>query len=302
MIDLSPLSFGCAPIGGLFEPVGDAQALATLQHAWDGGIRFFDTAPLYGLGLAERRLGAFLKDKPRDDYVVSTKVGRIIRDGVPGADLAAWTENRDKVFDFDFSYDGVMRSVEDSLERLDLDRVDMLLIHDPDDHHDEAIAGAYQALDLLRHEGTIAALGAGMNQTAMPARFAREGRFDCFLVAGRYTLLDRSAADELLGVCEEQQISIIAGGVFNSGVLAGGDTYDYAPVSDELRTRVRYLSDVCFRFGVPLKAAALQFPYRYPLVASVLSGARSPEEIDENLRLFDMELPVEIWDALEAVR
>jgi D-threo-aldose 1-dehydrogenase len=302
LIDVSPLSFGCAPIGGLFAPVGDEQAFATLQRAWDGGIRYFDTAPLYGLGVAERRLGSFLKDKARDDYVISTKVGRIIRDGVPGPDLAGWTESSDKVFDFDFSYDGVMRSVEDSLERLDLDRVDILLIHDPDDHHDDAIAGAYQALDLLRHEGTISALGAGMNQTAMLERFAREGRFDCFLVAGRYTLLDRTAGDVLLPLCEEQGIAVIAGGVFNSGLLAGGETYDYAPAPEDVRTRVRYLNDVCFRFGVPLKAAALQFPYRHPMVASVLTGARSPTEIDENARLFDLELPLEIWEALEAVR
>ena len=295
MIDLSPLGFGCAPIGGLFEPVGDMQAHATLQHAWDAGVRFFDTAPLYGLGLAERRLGSFLKDKPREEYVISTKVGRLIRDGTPGPDLAAWTENRDKVYDFDFSYDGVMRSVEASLERLDLDRVDILLIHDPDDHHDEA-------LDLLRFEGTISALGAGMNQTEMLVRFAREGHFDCFLVAGRYTLLDRSASSELLPLCEEQGIAVIAGGVFNSGLLAGGETYDYAPASEELKQRVRYLYDACFRFGVPLKAAALQFPFRHPMVATVLTGARSPAEIDENARLFAEELTPELWEELDAVR
>jgi D-threo-aldose 1-dehydrogenase len=302
LIDLPALGFGCAPIGGLFEPVGDERTRQTLQHAWEAGLRFFDTAPLYGLGLAERRLGSFLKDKPRDEYVLSTKVGRIIRDGTPGPDLAAWTENRDKVFDFDFSYDGVMRSVEASLERLDLDRVDILFIHDPDDHHDEAIDGAYRALDLLRHEGTIGALGAGMNQTQMLARFAREASFDCFLVAGRYTLLDRSADAELFPLCEERGVVVVAGGVFNSGLLAGGDTYDYAPASEDLRRKVRELNDVCFRYGVPLKAAALQFPYRQPVVASVLTGARTPNEIDENARLFGLELPPELWAELDAVR
>jgi len=300
-LEVSALGFGCAPIGGLFEPVGDARAHEALLHAWDDGIRFFDTAPLYGLGLAERRLGSFLKDKPRDEFVVSTKVGRLVRHGAPGTDLAAWTENRDQVFDFDFSYDGVMRSVEASLERLDLDRVDILLIHDPDDHHDEAIDGAYKALDLLRFEGTIAAVGAGMNQTEMLVRFAREARFDCFLVAGRYTLLDRSAASELLPLCEEQGIAVIAGGVFNSGLLAGGDTYNYAPASEELKERVRSLNNVCFRHGVTLKAAALQFPFRHPMVATVLTGARSAAEIDENARLFAEELPLDLWTELDAV-
>ena len=296
-MDLPPLGFGCAPIGSLFEPVSDVQAEETLRHAWDAGIRYFDTAPLYGLGSAERRLGSLLRDKPRDDYVLSTKVGRLIRDGARSPDPTSWTE-----FDFDFSYDGVMRSVEASLERLDLDRIDILLIHDPDDHHDEAITGAYNALDLLRHEGTIAAFGAGMNQTEMLVRFAREGRFDCFLVAGRYTLLDRSASSELLPLCEERGVAVIAGGVFNSGLLAGGSTYDYAPASAELVERVRQLNNICFRHGVPLKAAALQFPYRHPMVASVLTGARSPAEIDENARLFSEELPPELWAELEAVR
>lgn len=297
MIDLPALGFGCAPIGSLFERVTDDQAETTLQHAWDAGIRYFDTAPLYGLGTSERRLGAFLKTKERDDYVLSTKVGRLIREGAPGPDPTSWTE-----FDFDFSYDGVMRSVEASLERLDLDRVDILLIHDPDDHHDEAIAGAYPALDLLRHEGTISAVGAGMNQTEMLTRFAREANFDLFLVAGRYTLLDRSADDELFAVCEEQNVDVVAGGVFNSGLLAGGTTFDYAPASPDLVEHVRRLNNVCLRHGVSLKAAALQFPFRHPGVTSVLAGARTPDEIDENAALFGAELPDELWAELNGVR
>jgi len=301
LIELPALGFGCAPIGGLFAPVGDARARETLQHAWDAGIRFFDTAPLYGLGVAERRLGEFLKDKPRDEYVLSTKVGRLIRPGDPGPDLAAWTENRDKVFEFDFSYDGVMRSVDASLVRLRVDRIDVLLIHDPDDHYDEAVDGAYRALDRLRADGTIKALGAGMNQTEMLTRFANQGRFDCFLVAGRYTLLDRSALDELFPVCEEQGIAVIAGGVFNSGLLAGGSTYNYAQAPETLVERTNRLQSICARRDVPLKAAALQFPSRHPVVRSVLTGARTPDEIDENAQLFQMTVPDELWSELDTV-
>lgn len=303
-LEVTALSFGCAPIGGLFHRVGDDQAAETLEEAWRLGLRYFDTAPLYGLGLAEARLGRLLATKPRDEFVVSTKVGRLIRPArdIPSKDdTSVWVESTDRVPVFDFSHDGVLRSVEESLRRLGLDRIDILLIHDPDDHHDEAIAGAYRALDRLRHEGVINAVGAGMNQTEMLVRFAREVDFDCFLVAGRFTLLEQPALDELLPLCLEKGIAVIAGGVFNSGLLADprpGSTYNYAPAPPELIERARRLGEVCNRHGVSLKAAALQFPLTHPAVATVLTGARTASEVAENVQLFGSPVPEELWEEL----
>src|SRR5262245_31006348 len=191
MIELGRLGLGTAPIAGLYEGVDDETARGVVERAWELGIRYFDTAPYYGSGLAERRLGAVLKTKPRDAFVVSTKVGRLLE-----PDASPW-----EGADFDFSYDAALRSLESSLDRLGLDRVDVALVHDPDDHYEQALEGAFRALSRLRDEGVVRAIGAGMNQTQMLARFAREADPDCFLVAGRYTVLDRDAADELLPLC-----------------------------------------------------------------------------------------------------
>jgi D-threo-aldose 1-dehydrogenase len=199
---------------------------------------------------------------------------------------------------FDFSYDAALRSLDESLGRLGLDRVDIALIHDPDDHYDEALAGAYRALARLRDEGVVRAIGVGMNQTGLLCRFAREADPDCFLVAGRYTLLDRSAADELLPLCEERRIAVIAGGVFNSGVLADGDTYDYSPAPPAVLERATELRAICARRDVPLTAAAVQFPSRHPAVACVLVGCRSAQEVEADARLFDLELPESLWQEL----
>jgi D-threo-aldose 1-dehydrogenase len=296
---LPKFGLGCAPIGGLFAPVGDDVAEATIEEAWRCGVRYFDTAPLYGLGLSEERLGRVLRDKPRDEFIVSTKVGRLVREGTPPE---GWAEDTGRTFDFDFSYDGVMRSFEASLERLSLDRIDILLIHDPDDHHDEAIHGAFKALDALRAQGVVRAIGAGMNQVEMLTRFAREADFDCFLVAGRYTLLEQPALDALFPACEERDVAVVAGGVFNSGLLAGGSTYNYAPAPPALVERVRRLDAICGSHGVPLKAAALQFPLSHPVVRTVLCGARTPDEIRENATLFAREIAPEVWRDLLAVR
>ena len=299
MIRLPRTGLGTAPLGGLFEPVGDETAHATLELAWERGLRFFDTAPLYGLGLAERRLGRFLADKPRDEFVLATKVGRLLREGVPRDPREdTWKEPSPYGVVWDFSRDGVLRSLEESLERLGLDRVDVLHVHDADDHYEEALHGAYPALDRLRSEGVIRAVGAGMNQVEMLVRFAREAEFDCFLVAGRYTLLDRAAAPELLPLCAERGIAVIAGGVFNSGLLAGGTTFDYAPAPPETVERARRLETVCERRGVPLAAAALQFPSRRPAVTSVLLGPRSPAQLAQSLDLLDVEIPNELWAEL----
>jgi D-threo-aldose 1-dehydrogenase len=305
-LTVTALSLGAAPIAGLYRAVGEEQAAATVEQAWQLGIRFFDTAPLYGLGLAERRLGAALAGKPRDEYVVATKVGRLLRPPstrypLDRAQLAIWPEADDVNAVFDFSHDGVLRSLEESLERLGLDRVDVVHIHDPDDHHDEALAGAFQALSRLRDEGVIGAVGAGMNQSEMLARFAHEAGFDCFLVAGRYTLLDRSAETDLLPACADRGIGVIAAGVFNSGLLADpslGAPYDYAAAPPDLVARAQAMAAACQRHGVPLKAAALQFPLTHPAVATVLIGARSPAEIAENASLFQLPLPEGLFEDL----
>jgi D-threo-aldose 1-dehydrogenase len=297
-VRVTRLGLGCAPIGGLYEPVSEANARAVVDRAWEHGLRLFDTAPLYGSGLSERRVGAALHDRPRDALVLSTKVGRLLRAG----------GEPDAVFEgalplepvFDFSFDGVLRSLDESLERLGLDRVDVVYIHDPDDYFDQALAGAYPALERLRGEGVVRAIGVGMNQSEMLARFARETNVDCVLLAGRYTLLDRSALDELLPLCLERGIAVIAGGVFNSGVLAGNAHYDYAPAEPAVLARVSRLAEICGRWDVPLAAAAVQFPLGHPAVACVLVGCRSSVEVDEDVALFELNLPAGLWEELEA--
>src|SRR5690348_2079422 len=280
VIELGPHGLGTAPLAGLYEAVDEETALAVVARAWQLGVRYFDTAPYYGSGLAEQRLGVALRGRPRGEFVVSTKVGRLLR---PGRSDFAGAPALEAYFDF--SYDGVLRSFAESLERPGLDRVDVLLVHDPDDHYEEARDESFRALLRLREEGAVAAIGAGMNQTEMLCRFAREVDVDCFLLAGRYTLLDRSGADELLPLCEERDIAVIAGGVFNSGVLAGGETYNYAPAPADVRLRVEQLRETCARWDVPLQAAAVQFPARHPAVTSVLVGCRTPGEVDEDVAL-----------------
>jgi D-threo-aldose 1-dehydrogenase len=285
---VTELGLGTAPLAGLYEPVDDETADAVVERAWELGMRTFDTAPYYGSGLAERRIGAVLRSKPRDDFVLSTKVGRMLR-----PDAAGW----DGAY-FDFSHDAALRSLEESLERLGLDRVDVALVHDPDDHYEEARDGAFRALCRLRDEGVVRAVGVGMNQTALLVRFARETDPDCFLVAGRYTILDRGASGELLPLCEERGIEVMAGGVFNSGILAGGTTFDYKAAPPEVVASVERLREVCARHRAPLRAAAVQFPLRHPAVTTVLVGCRSPEEVEEDVRLSQFELPGALWDEL----
>ena len=217
---LSRLGLGTAPLAGLFGAVSTEEASAVVDRAWELGVRFFDTAPSYGSGIAEQRVGEALRSRPRAEFVISTKVGRLLRPGPPDPTFVGAPQLTPV---FDFSYEGTVRSLEESLDRLGLDRVDIALIHDPDDHYEAALAGAYVALERLRSERVVNAIGVGMNQTELLVRFARESDIDCLLVAGRYTLLDQSAADELLPVCEDRGIAVIAGGVFNSGILASGE-------------------------------------------------------------------------------
>src|ERR1700680_3661545 len=294
---------GTAPLAGLFEAVEEDKALQVIEHAWDAGIRFFDTAPLYGHGLAELRLGRFLPSKPRDEFTLCSKVGRLLRADAPPEPGQAYRGTPAVNPMFDFSYDGVMRSVEESLERLGLERIDVLHIHDPDDHYEEALKGAYQALDRLRADDVIRAVGAGMNQAEMLTRFARDGNFDCFLLAGRYTLLDQVALKELLPVCLERGVAIIAGGVYNSGILADpkpGARYNYAAAPAELLERARRIRAACEQHGVPLMAAAVQFPMGHPAGDAVGGGCRSKSQLEETLRMFAKDIPPDLWSDLKA--
>ena len=302
-LTVTRLGLGTVPIGGLYEPVTEEQAHAVVERAWQHGLRFFDTAPLYGHGLSEQRLGRVLRDKPRDEAVISTKVGRLLR-RVPSAETPEESIYRgvpELSPVFDFSYDGVLRSFEESRERLGLDRVDVLLIHDPDDAFSDALEGAYPALDRLRADGSIAAVGVGMNHWQMLEEFARCARFDCFLLAGRYTLLDQSALDSLLPLCLRERIAIIAGGVYNSGVLADPDSsphFDYKPADAALLERAQKIRDICSLHGTPLKAAAIQFPLGHASVKCVVVGCRSPQEVDENIEMFETVIPQELWEDL----
>jgi len=302
-LTVTKLGLGTAPLGGMYRAVEDSDAHAVAIQAWNAGLRLFDTAPLYGFGLAERRLGDILRDRPRGELTLSTKVGRLLQEGAPPEPDQSWFGAPLLNPVFDFSYDGVMRSFEASLERLGLERVDILHIHDPDDHFDDALSGAYRALDKLRGEKLIGALGAGMNQAEMLARFARSADFDCFLLAGRYTLLDQVGLTELLPLCLEKGIAIIVGGAFNSGLLADPSPdahYNYGPVPAAILERAMRLQAVCARHGVPLKAAALQFPFGHPAVAAVLIGPRSAAELEDNLAMFRVEIPADLWAELKA--
>ncbi|MEV7883408.1 aldo/keto reductase [Streptomyces sp. NPDC002817] len=303
---VSRIGLGTAPLAGLFSAVGDEQATATLDAAWAAGVRYFDTAPHYGAGLAERRLGSFLADtgRPRAEFTVSTKVGRLLVPGDPALGDEAFHGEQGLVRVRDYSAGGVYRSLAESLERSGLEAFDTVLIHDPDDHWEEAVTGAYPALARLRDQGAVRAIGAGMNQTAMLTRFVTETDLDCVLVAGRYSLLDRGAADVLLPLCAEREVGVLVGGVFNSGILANpspGATYDYAPAPDEVLHRARSLSERCVAHGVPLAAAALQFPLRHPAVTGVVLGARSPLEVTENIAHATAEIPAELWAELDAL-
>ncbi|MFJ9054858.1 MULTISPECIES: aldo/keto reductase [unclassified Streptomyces] len=308
-VEITELSFGAAALGNLFTEIGPEQAAATVDAAWDEGIRYFDTAPHYGLGLSERRLGEALRDRPRDAYAVSTKAGRLLdpltpaetagRQGLSDGFAVPHTHRRR----WDFSADGIRRSIEDSLGRLGLDRIDVVYLHDPDDHGEAAFREGYPALEELRAEGVVGAIGAGMNQTAMLTRFLRETDVDAVLCAGRFTLLDDSALETLLPEAAARGRGVVIGGVFNSGLLADprpGATYDYAAAPQPLLDRALLIRDVAAGHGVPLRAAALHHPLRHPAVAGVLVGARSPEEVRDAAAQLRTPVPDALWDDLRA--
>jgi D-threo-aldose 1-dehydrogenase len=303
---MTTLGFGAAVIGGLHRWVDEDIALAAVDTAWDLGIRYYDTAPHYGLGLSERRLGKALASRPRSEYTISTKVGRLL---VASPELAGQRDSQgfDVPADFrrewDFSADGVRRSLESSLDRLGIDRVDILFMHDPDDHWEQAVGEAYPALHELRAQGVVTSIGAGMNQWEMLERFVRETEVDTLMLAGRYTLLEQTALDSMLPLCVERNVSIMAAGVFNSGLLAvdrppADANYNYETAPSELHARAVRIGEICARHGVSLPQAAMAFVAAHPAVSSVVVGARTAEQITRNAELFAKPVPAELWSDL----
>ncbi|WP_102191361.1 aldo/keto reductase [Microbacterium aurantiacum] len=301
-----PIGYGAASLGNLYQALSDDAWPEIVPAAWAGGVRYFDVAPHYGLGLAERRLGESLRTLPRAEYVLSTKVGRLL---VP-QDASGRTDI-ENLFDVpaahrrvrDYSRDGVMRSIEDSLDRLGLDRIDLVLVHDPDHHEREALDGAFPALSELRYQGVITSFGAGMNQSAMLSRFITETDSDVMMVAGRWTLLDRSAADDLLPLALEREVSVIAAAIFNSGILAtdtpsAGDTFDYGPAGRAVVERASAIAAVARRHGSSLPELAVQFPLTHPAVAAVVMGGASAEQLARNSALMSRPVAPALWGEL----
>jgi len=315
-LEVSVLGLGGAPLGDLYERIPEERAVATLEIAYQRGIRFFDTAPLYGHGLSEHRLGHVLRSKPRADLVVSTKVGRWLRpERGELVDRGQFAGGLNFQTVYDYSYDGTMRALEQSYHRLGMDRVDIALIHDVDiwthgsaeayeRRFREAMDGAYRALDELRRSGVVRAIGVGINEVAPCVRFAKEAAFDCFLLAGRYTLLEQNGLNDLFPLAEQHGFSLLLGGPFNSGILATGATpgakYNYKPAPPAIIKQVARIEAVCKRHDVPLAAAAIQFPLGQPTIASIVPGAVSPFEVERNAAYVDMQIPRSLWDELKA--
>jgi D-threo-aldose 1-dehydrogenase len=312
-IEIGTLGFGCASIGNLYREVSHADSVDTLRTALSGGFRYFDTAPHYGQGLSERRLGDVLRSVPDQNYILSTKVGRLLRPAGFAKKRHGFLSPMPFDIVYDYSYDGVMRSYEDSLQRLGLDRVDILYMHDigaythgadNKKHFPIAMDGGYRAMDELRRNGQVGAIGLGVNEFQVCEAALDYGDWDCFLLASRYTLLEAEALQTFLPLCEARDCSVIIGGVYNSGILATGVRgegpwyYDYGLAPEEVVRKVRAIEDICSDFGVPLAAAALQFPLAHPAVASVLTGTGSASRVTQTLDLFNTEIPAELWQAL----
>lgn len=305
---ISKLALGTAPLGGLFTAVSDEQGQATVLAALDSGINFIDTAPLYGHGNAERMIGSVLS-KTNKEYVISTKVGRVLKKFAPEEiagkvdGLAAFIGVDPTIFPvFDFSRDGILRSIQESLERLNISSIDIALIHDADDRIDEAIKNSYPVLDELRSQGVIKGIGVGMNICSYATKAVKEMDLDVILIAGRYSLLDQSAQEVLFKECLKKQTGVMVGGVYNSGVLANPtleSTYNYVPVTPEILSKVKQIQALLLDFNISLTAAAIQFPLRHPAVTCVLTGSRSVTELNANIKDFDQTIPDAAWKALE---
>jgi D-threo-aldose 1-dehydrogenase len=313
-LDVTTISFGGGGIGNLFKPATREDAMAVLDGSWHAGIRFFDTAPRYGHGLSERRLGDFLRDKPRDSYVLSTKVGRMLTP-LRGRTMTDYGFADPLPFEqeYDYSYDGIMRSFEDSLQRLGLDRIDVLLMHDigRDTHGDAndhwqpiAFDGGLRAMTELRSQGLVKAIGLGVNEVEVCLDALQHADLDCFLLAGRYSLLDHGTAAPLIEACRQRGARLVVGGVFNSGILATGPRpgamFNYAPATEPVLERARHLERICADHGVPLATVALQFPLRNDAVCSVLLGVSNPRNLERNLAGLATKIPGQLWEDLEA--
>jgi D-threo-aldose 1-dehydrogenase len=309
-VSVSRLGFGSTGLGGLFRASSDADADATIAAAWAAGLRHFDTAPQYGSGLAERRVGAGLRTRPRGEFVLSTKIGKLLRP-VDKAPDGIFVGAPPFEVTYDSSYDGTMRSLEASLTRLGLERVDVLLIHDVNRKYhgervterlDEALAGACKALAKLREEGVIGAFGPALNEVDVNLAFAERADIDCIMLPARHTLLDQSAAKDLLPLCAQKKISVMIAAPFDSGILASGAvagaTYNYQPATEEILDRVAKIDRICRDHDVALAAAALQFPLRHEAVANVVTGMRTPAEVAQNLALMRAEIPDALWESI----
>ena len=287
---------GAPPATDPGQKTSEMEAAHLIHRSLELGVNYFDTAPMYGVGHSEMRYGHALRGVERERYVISTKVGRVLDPIAPGSTEMAWS--------FDFSRRGAIRSFATSLERLGLHDVDILYIHDPDNHYQQALTQTFPFLMELRAQGRVKAIGAGMNQWEMELQFAKEGSFDCFLLAGRYTLLDQTALPEFLPYCVERNISVVAGGPYNSGILAVGPregaTFNYRAASPDMMDKARAIHAVCERHQVPLRAAALQFILAHPALASVIPGARSVQEVEENVQLIEYPIPAALWAELKA--
>ena len=316
-VALTNLGFGGAPLGDLFEILSETQAQATLQGAWDAGLRYFDTAPFYGYGKSEHRFGHFLRQQPRNEFVLSTKIGRVLRAtrDPDNFDKGMWAGGLPFDLYFDYSYDGIMRSYEDSLQRLSLNSVDLLLIHDLDHlfhvndtrinaHMVQLGTSGWRALEELRSSGQIKGVGAGVNALGTIPRFLEMVDLDFFIVAMPYTLLDQDVLDAEFPQCEERGVGVVIGAVFASGILATGATenayYAYAPAPPEVLEKTRRIQAVCDRHNVPLRAAALQFPLAHPIVAAAIPGGLMPEHVQSNVEIFEHPIPADLWSELKA--
>ena len=312
-LEVTPFGFGTAPIGNIFREINEETSDAMIQESWEQGVRYYDTAPMYGHGLSELRTGHSLRWKNRDEFVLSSKVGRILKPARKAdIDYAPWTNAGRFTMHFDYSYDGVMRSFEDSLQRLNLEHMDICFIHDIDvftrgtdqpEVFEQAMDGAWKALSKLKEEGALKAIGVGVNEWEVCHAALERHDFDCFLLAGRYTLLEQDSLDEFLPLCEERGAAVVVGGGFNSGILATGAKegakYNYAPAPANIIDRVQKIEAVCAEYSVPLPAAALQFVTAHPAIPTFMAGTRTVEQLQQNLAWFSHDIPADFWADLK---
>ncbi|MDA5559048.1 aldo/keto reductase [Shimia sp. MMG029] len=313
-LEVTAFGFGTAPVGNIFREIDEQTSSAMYEHAWDAGVRYYDTAPMYGHGLSELRTGQNLRWKNRDELVLSSKVGRLLKPAKRSEiNFEPWTNAAPFTMEFDYSYDGVMRSFEDSLQRLALERMDICFIHDIDvftrgseqpEVFKQAMDGAYKALQSLRDQGVVKAIGVGVNEWEVCHAALEQRDFDCFLLAGRYTLLEQEALDKFLPLCEARGAAVVVGGGFNSGILATGAKegakYNYAPAPADIMQKVAKIEEVCAEYNVPLAAAALQFVVAHPAVPSFMAGTRTVQQLEQNLAWFSHEIPAQFWADLKA--